>query len=204
MSLAKWASGHEFLGASCPPGTPSRQAKRSSPLATRGNRAKSKLNSLSISLPYHHSKGASDLASSHSARSGSSEPHRLDRDTQASPRLRILLITRTRKVMQKPPPGPFLIRWDFPGYQQAPTHHCHYHRLPSASLLLCLVCPALVVYLVLGILSRASRFDLLRAPVQSSCALTLVEPTTEATVAAERGDSVAREIQDGAPMKNSC
>jgi len=56
--------------------------------------------------------------------------------------------------------------------------------------LLCVVCPAFLVYPVLEILGRTSRCDPPRAPVQSSCVLTQAEPT-EATLTAGRGESVA-------------
>src|SRR5919106_4866319 len=70
--FTSWASDHEVFGPSCSPGTsPSRQAKRSSPLPARGNRAKSKPKSLHIPPLYHESKGASEAASSPSAHSES-------------------------------------------------------------------------------------------------------------------------------------
>lgn len=60
------------------------------------------------------------------------KPHGFGQDTQASPRLRVLLVARTRKFLQKPPPGLFLVRLDRPRQQQNPTHRCQHHRLSSA------------------------------------------------------------------------
>jgi hypothetical protein len=60
------------------------------------------------------------------------KPHGLGGDTQSSPRFHVLLIARTRKLLQKAPPGLLPIRRDLPGQQRGPTRHCRYHRLPFA------------------------------------------------------------------------
>jgi hypothetical protein len=80
-------------------------------------------------------------------------------------------------------------------YPPLPLPAAAIRRSPSH----CLVCLALIVYPLLEILDRAFRCDSRGQPVQSNCVLTQVEPFTEATVAAGRGESVTREIQDEAP-----
>src|SRR5918998_6458162 len=77
LGVCSWASAHELFGPSCSPGTsPSRQAKRSSPLPARGTHTKSKPKSLRIPPLYHESKGALDAASSPSTHSRSSKASR--------------------------------------------------------------------------------------------------------------------------------
>src|SRR5215212_638620 len=50
------------------------------------------------------------------------KPHGLCKDAQTSPRFRVLLKARTRKLLQETPPGLFLIRRDLPHNQRSPTN----------------------------------------------------------------------------------
>src|SRR5215210_7908120 len=68
--LSRSSPSSSSSGASCSLGSSSRQAKSSSPPATRFKRARSKPKSLLICIPYHRSKGASDAAISRSTPSG--------------------------------------------------------------------------------------------------------------------------------------
>lgn len=191
------ASGHELFGASCSPGTSSRQARRSSPGATHDRGARSKLKSLRTSFPYYQSKGASDAASSRSAHSGVRLARKrslllhLKAWAQATltrpshPAVASIARTPRNENSKTPARSGAMAPLDLAGHPKptASSYYSprfHHHLLPSADLL------------PVGLdLDRSSRCD----PTRGACTINrgLTGASIEATVTVERGESVVRE-----------